>query len=199
MHYNNYGWFITQTVEAMLPRFSGKDIVLTMKLDFSQTDHGFDPDNGDHRVRETTNFRKTVMLMFRRPMAYTEVYLNEIPQDPSDNLYRWLPIEDKEFKTKLVADHDSEWKSGAQDWIFKTMMEARDFFEELGIPMEKQLAMQMEPSLHWSIFKGSPKYWRILKWERDDPHDRDCRDFTVELHRQVFMKEISNYMVNASE
>lgn len=192
MESNNYGWFITQTVEAMLPRFSGNDILLAMKLDASWTDFGYD-DSGNEQIREESAFRKTMLLMFRRPMNYTQVFINEISQD--DAKYRFLPIESIEFETRLAIDHDSCWREGSTDWIFKTFCEAWSFFEWYGIEGRK-----IDPSFHYSIFRGKPSYWKIKKLERTYPEEEErCRAYTVELDRQIHLKEISNFMVNAQE
>ena len=73
MESNNYEWFITQTVESMLPTWHDKNICLAMKVKMEWTDHGYD--ETDNKVRKTRTFRKEVLLVFHRPMNYTKLII----------------------------------------------------------------------------------------------------------------------------
>ena len=192
MESNNYEWFITQTVEAMLPRFSDPNIVLVMKIDASWTDHGYDK-SGNEKVREETSFRKTFLLVFHRPHNYTKVLMGEISQDIMERGYRLLPCEDATIKMKLVADHDSCWKDMG-GWVFQTFMEAWDYFDKKGIE-----GREIDPMFHYSIFRGQPQYWLIKKLEPIDKSDNWARDYIIELDRKIGLNEISKFMVDAQE
>ena len=184
MESNNYEWFITQTVEAMLPRFSGKDILLSMIIDASWTDHGYAKD-GNTKIREESRFRKEVLLLFQRPMNYTKVLYREMPDRGE---LRYLPKENTPFHAMLVADHDSCWRDMG-GWIFKTFSEAWDFFDSKGVG-----GRDIDPSFHYSIFGGAPKYWKIKKLEKVDPSDHYCRFYNVELDHKIPVKDISSFM-----
>ena len=193
MEHNNYQWFITQTVEAMLPRFSDRNIVLCMKIDASWTDHGF-ADDGNTRIRKPSTFRKTVFLVFHRPHNYTKVLMAEIPQDPKEKVYRLLPCTST-VRMEQLCDHDSCWTT--MDWIFNSFQEAWSFFEDQGL--ETAETRKIDPSFHYSIFRGKPQYWLIKKLERTDPDDRYGSDYMIEFDRQIHLDEISKFMVNAQQ
>jgi hypothetical protein len=189
MEFNNYEWFITQTVESMLPRFSDPKIVLTMKIDAKWIDYGYDTD-GNKKVREESRFGKTIFLVFHRPHNYTKVLYTEI--DMEDSKQRKLPCAG-EFKMKQVADHDSCWRSDGMNWIFKTFNEAWEFFEEKGIE-----GRSVFPSFHYSIFGGEPQYWSIIDLKPSDPSDKWGSDYIISFARRIYLDEISLYMKNTN-
>ena len=121
MESHNYEWFITQTVEAMLPRFSKPNCALGMSIDLSWTDHGFD-ETGNKQVREERTFRKSFFLLFHRPHNYTKVLFKDITDE-----IMWLTKAlntQEEIKLKQLSDHDSCWKSDGMRWLFETFCEA---------------------------------------------------------------------------
>lgn len=196
MESNNYTWFMTQTVEAMLPRWHDNQIVLTMKIDMSWTDFGYAED-GNTKVRDESTFRKCMFLAFHRPMNYTKVLGAEIPQDVKDKAYRLIPLEDSTVRLHQFSDHDSCWRSDGFNWVFNTFVEAWSFFEDKGIKTAD--TRKIDPMFHYSIFRGSPQYWLIKKLEAVDPepNKRWVTDYEIEFDRQIKLDEISKFMVKA--
>ena len=196
MEHNNYTWFITQTVEAMLPRWHDRELVLTMKIDMSWTDHGYAKD-GNTKIRDESTFRRTMFLAFHRPMNYTKVLGAEIPQDVKDKAYRLIPMEDSTVRLKQFSDHDSCWRHDGFNWVFKSFTDAWSFFEDKGL--ETVDTRRIDPQWHYSIFRGSPEYWMINKLEPvdGDPDKRFSTDYEIEFNRRIKLDEISKFMVKA--
>jgi len=185
MDFNNYQWFITQTVEAMLPRFTDKNIVLTMKIDADWTDYGFD-EEGNTRVRDTTRFRRDIFLVFHRPHNYTKVLFSDL--GPPGDQKPMMPGKGI-ITMKQLSDHDSCWREDGMRWIFETFVKAWDFFDDHGLEGRK-----IDPMFHYSIFSGKPQYWFIENLERVDAENRYGSDYRLEFIRRVSMKEISTFM-----
>lgn len=182
MESNNYEWFMTQTVEAMLPRFSPQNMVLTMKVEARWDDYGFAED-GNTKIRDDSRFHKEFFLVFHRPHNYTKVLMMENPDRGNKGLS--LP-KAGEFQMKQLSDHDSCWRSDGFRWVFQTFVEAWDFFkEEIGIE-----GRNIDPSFHYSIFRGEPQLWFINKLELADPSDRWCSDYIVEFDRKIEMEDV---------
>ena len=191
MDHNNYIWFMHQTVESMLPCWHDKELVLTMKIDMSWTDHGYAED-GNTRVREPSTFRRTMFLAFNRPMNYTKVLGAEIPQDVKEREYRLIPLEDSTIRLKQFCDHDSCWTTSGFDWVFKTYQDMWAFFEERDVE-----GRDIDPSFHYSLFRGSPQYWLVKKLERVDANDRYGSDYIIEFDRRIMLDEVSKFMVKS--
>lgn len=192
MESNNYEWFMTQTVEAMLPRFSDRNLVLTMKIDADWEDHGYGHD-GNTKIRTPSQFRKTIFLVFHRPSNYTKVLMVEIPQDRDSNNPLWhLPCSG-EFQMKQLSDHDSCWRSDGMRWVFQTFVDAWTFFEDKGVE-----GRDIDPMFHYSIFNGGPQYWLLKDYPKSvDPDDHWMTDYIVKFDRQIKLDEISKFVVDA--
>ena len=183
MQSNNYEWFITQTVESMLPCFHDRDICLAMKIKMEWTDHGYGPD-GNTKIRDTHSFIKEMLLVFHRPSNYTLVLAKDITDE--QHFY----IDKKEMEMEQLSHHDSCWRSDGMRWIFQTFVEAWDYFDQFDIEGRK-----IEPMFHYSIFKGAPSYYYIeLKQEYREGLDRFIAPYKVKIGEQVPMSEISKYM-----
>jgi hypothetical protein len=183
MESNNYEWFITQTVEAMLPRFSDRNLVLVMKIDASWHDYGYD-ESGMNIIREPSSYRREVFLAFHRPSNYTKVLMGDITE-PNHGL---LPQKGTVL-LKQLSDHDSCWRSSGMSWVFDTFVNAWEFFDNRGVEGRK-----IDPSFHYSIFHGYPTYWEIESLKLVDPKDRWGSDYELKLLREVPMHEISKFM-----
>lgn len=193
MESNNYESFITTTVETMLPRFSDRQLVLTMKVEADWTDFGYDK-NGDTKIRKTTNFRKTFFLVFHRPSNYTKVLMLELPQPPYDKkhgIIQHMPCTG-EIQMKQLSDHDSCWRSDGMNWVFQSFVSAWNFFEKIGVE-----GRDIDPMFHWSIFSGAPQYWLIKTLKPLDMDDRWNTDYSIEFDRRIKLDEISKFVVNA--
>jgi hypothetical protein len=193
MESNNYEGFITNTVETMLPRFSDRQLVLTMKIEAEWTDFGYDRD-GNTKIRETTDFRKTFFLVFHRPTNYTKVLMLELPQPPYDKkhgIIQHMPCSG-EIQMQQLSDHDSCWRGDGMTWVFQAFVDAWDFFEKIGVE-----GRDIDPSFHWSIFSGSPQYWLIKHLHCIDPSDRWRSDFIIEFDRRIKLDEIGGYVEDA--
>jgi hypothetical protein len=192
MESNNYEWFMSQTVEAMLPRFTDREIVLTMKIDANWDDYGYGPD-GNTQVREQSNFRNTFFLAFSRPSNYTKVLMVEIPQPPFDKKFghlQHLPCSGK-IQMKQLSDHDSCWRSDGFNWVFQSFVNAWAFFDDKGIE-----GRHVNPGFHYSIFGGEPQYWLIKDLQIVDESQRWDSDYIIDFQRKIKMHEISKFMTN---
>ena len=193
MESNNYECFITNTVEAMLPRFSSRDVVLTMKINVDWHDFGYDKEDGNTQVREQSQFRKEIFLVFHRPSNYTKVLMLEIPKRDYNNedklKLHHLPSSG-EYQMKQLSDHDSCWRSDGMRWVFQAFVDAWDYFDkEIGIE-----GRDVDPMFGYSIFGGGPQYWKINKLELVDPSDRWSGDYIIEFDKKIGLDEISEYM-----
>ena len=197
MESNNYEWFITQTVEAMLPRFSHRNLVLAMKIEARWDDHGYHPD-GNTLIREPSRFRKEFFLVFHRPSNYTKVLMVEIPseRDHKKNPYVHVPCRG-EFQLKQLSDHDSCWRSDGMRWVFQTFVEAWNFFDDKKLPHLD--GRSIDPMFHYSIFGGIPQYWLIKNLIRIDKSDHYNSDFIIEFDRRLQPHEISDFMPKPRE
>lgn len=197
MESNNYESFITTTVEAMLPRFTDRLLVLTMKIDADWHDFGYNED-GDTRVREPTQFRKTHFLVFHRPSNYTKVLHTVIPQigdggrkSPFCN----VPCNGK-VQLHQLSDHDSCWRSDGMRWVFETFREAWDYFDNMKVPGLE--GRKIDPMFHYSIFGGSPQYWILKETPKlVDPSERYCSDYIIDFDRRIHLDEISKFVKDA--
>lgn len=194
MESNNYEWFMAQTVEAMLPRFSPQNMVLTMKIEARWDDYGYAED-GNTKVRDESIFRKIFFLAFHRPHNYTKVLMIENPDETKNG--RLLP-QAGTYQMKQLSDHDSCWRSDGFNWVFKTFVEAWDFFKtEIGIEGRK-----IDPSFHYSIFQGEPQLWFINKLEAVDVESdkRWTSDYIIEFDRKIEMRDVLEiYMKNKND
>lgn len=170
MQHNNYEWFITQIVESMLPRFSDEKVCLGMKIDMHWSHHSEDP----------KKFRKEVVLIFYRPNNYTKVFLKNITNE------RAFHIKNNIFYIDEIADHDSCWRD--LSFIFKTFAEAWRYFDQFDIE-----GRDIDPSFHFSIFGGSPTYYKINEMKKSDSEDHD-REYIIDMGDAIPMSEISPYM-----
>lgn len=195
MQSNNYEWFITQTVEAMLPTWHDRRMVLTMKIDADWCDNGYDTD-GNTKIRKTSNFRKTFFLVFHRPMNYTKVLMMELPLPPFDKkhgIIQHMPCAG-ELHMKQLSDHDSCWRSDGMNWVFQSFVSAWNFFEKLGVE-----GRDIDPGFHYSIFGGLPQYWLIKNLILVDEEDHWCSDYIIEFDRRILPHEISEFMPKPQE
>jgi len=190
MESNNYEWFITQTVEAMMPRFTHRNVVLAMKIDARWTDHGYDKEDGNTQVRNSSAFGKEIFLVFHRPTNYTKVLMFEIAKKKHVH----IPCEG-EITMKQLSDHDSCWQGAGMSWVFQAFVDAWQFFEdEVGIE-----GRDIDPMFHYSIFNGEPQYWLINSMKGTDPDNRWNDDYIVDFDRKLDMSEISDYMPHYNE
>jgi hypothetical protein len=187
MEFTNYEWFITQTVEAMLPRFTKPNCALGMTVDLSWTDYGYD-ETGNNKVREERSFRKSIFLLFHRPHNYTKVLYRDITEEHM--LLTKALNTHEEIKLEQKSDHDSCWRSDGMNWMFKTFMEAWNYFKQFGVEGRK-----IDPSVHYSIFSGGiPQYYKI-ELKREEGHDnRWSAPYLVKLIEKIPMNKISEYM-----
>lgn len=186
MQSNNYEWFITQTVEAMLPTWHDKGICLAMKIKMEWTDHGYNKD-GNTKIRDTHSFIKEVLIIFHRPMNYTKVLYKDITK------IQHFFIDKEPMDMQQLSDHDSCWRSDGMNWVFKTFVEAWDYFEKFGIE-----GRNIEPMFHYDIFNGHPSY-RKIELEQKDKSDRWNTDYVVTIGDKIEMHEISKYMPNPEQ
>lgn len=173
MYTNNYEWFITGTVESMLPRFSSRQIGLTMKIDMAWNHYS---KNGEKELQ----FKKEVLLVFHRPSNYTKVLYTDITNK------RLKPTDVIEMKQ--LSDHDSCWRSDGMRWIFQSFVEAWDFFDKHDIE-----GRNVDHSFHWSLFGGKPEH-HFVTLDLKDPSDRWNSNYEVVIGNKIMMNEISNYM-----
>lgn len=178
MESNNYEWFITQTVEAMLPRFSDDELCLTMKLEMVWE---YISDDGETRKR----FRRDVLLAFHRPHNYTKVLYREVKEP--------FRIESEAVQMNCLSDHDSCWRSDGMQWIFQAFMDAWDYFELHDIDGRK-----IDPHFHYSIFGGKPSYRKCLLEPIRDRYNV-ARKYNVVFGKEIPMCQISKYMPKPEE
>lgn len=193
MESNNYEWFISDTVEAMLPTFSDPKLVLVMCVDLSWTDHGYDED-GNTKVREERKFSKKQWLIFHRPNNYTKVL------GTNEDLTHFNIGFASDLKTPIkfeqFSDHDSCWRSDGFRWMFQTFVEAWDYFDQFDIEGRK-----IDPMVHWSIFGGKPTYWLIesIKPIEADSDKRWTTDYMIKFDKKISLVEAAKYMPDYEE
>lgn len=182
MESHNYEWFITQTVEAMLPRFSAMNCGLGMTIQL-QWNYYPEDENGKER-----SFRKDVFLLFHRPHNYTKVLFKDIT-DEIMFITKALNTQE-EIKLEQKSDHDSCWRSDGMNWLFQTFVEAWNYFDQFDIE-----GRDIDPSVHYSIFSGGiPQYYKI-EIKREEGHDnRWSAPYLVKLIEKIPMNKISEYM-----
>jgi len=183
MESNNYEWFITQTVESMLPCGHDRNICLGMKVKMEWTDHGYDKD-GNTKIRDTHSFIREYLLIFHRPSNYTKVLMRDISKEQ----HFW--IDRNEMELEQLSDHDSCWRHDGMKWMFKTFMEAWEYFRAT-VDIEGR---DIDPMVHWDIFGGSPAYYHLEKLEIKDREDRWNSPYLVKIGKKIGMHEISEYM-----
>lgn len=183
MESNNYEWFITQTVESMLPCGHKRNICLGMKVKLEWTDHGFAED-GNTKIRDTHSFIREYLLIFHRPSNYTKVLFKDISKEQ----HFW--IDSNEMEMEQLSDHDSCWRHDGMRWMFKTFMEAWEYFRAT-VDIEGR---DIDPMVHWDIFGGSPAYYHLEKLEIKDREDRWNSPYLVKIGKKIPMHEISQYM-----
>lgn len=181
MESNNYEWFISDTVEAMLPTFSDPKLVLVMCVDLNWTDHGYDED-GNTKVRDTRSFQKKIWLIFHRPNNYTKVLV-------SDKELSHLTLNKEPIQFQQYSDHDSCWRSDGFRWMFQTFVEAWDYFDQFGVEGRK-----IDPMVHWTIFGGKPTYWMVDSIKPVDREERWTTDYLVKFDKEISLQEAVKYM-----
>jgi len=167
--YSNDERFITETVEAMLPRFSDQKLALVMKINLRWNYYS---ENGEN----DTSFSKTFLVVFHRPSNYTKVLLKEIDHTFYHNDNKFIDME-------LKSDHDSCWRSDGMRWIYQTYSEAWDYFDELGIDGRK-----LNAHVGYAI-TGSPKYYLV-----DLKVDRENHTAKVKFENGIPLSEVHNYI-----
>lgn len=177
MHTYNYAWFITQTVESMLPRFSSEEICLRMIIDASWSYY--------LNEGKETSFKKSIMLIFYRPNNYTKVLYKDITDDPHAHHTRDY------IMMKLLSDHDSCWRTDGMRWISKLFYDSWNFFDKHGIH-----GRDIEPSFHFSIFGGEPQYRKLEYLKLQDSKDNSELDYKLMLGERIKMNTISRFMVD---
>jgi len=164
-----------------------------MKIQADWHDFGYDKDDGNTQVREQSQFRKEIFLVFHRPSNYTKVLMLEIPgrdYNNKDELKLHHLPSSGEYQMKQLSDHDSCWRSDGMRWVFQAFVDAWDYFDkEIGIE-----GRDVDPMFGYSIFGGSPQYWKINKLELTDPSDRWSGDYIIGLDKKIGLDEISEYM-----
>jgi hypothetical protein len=177
MQSNNYEWFITQTVESMLPRFSCHTIGLGMIVEMAWNHYSEDGEN-------EKKFMKRWLLFFHRPHNYTKVLLKDITDDRAIG-----GLEGRTFDMTQVSDHDSCWRSDGMRFLFKTFCDAWKYFEQFGIE-----GRDIDPSVHFSIFSGgTPTYYKV-NLEKDTDEQWGKIPYKVHVGGKIPMHEISQYM-----
>jgi len=176
MQSNNYEWFISQTVESMLPRFSDEKIGLVMKVGMKWYYFCNDEENEKH-------FFKEFLIVFHRPHNYTKVFVKDI----SD--YRIFNIDDEFFDIELKSDHDSCWKSDGLRFIFKAFTESWDYFDQYGIEGRK-----IDPMIHYSMLGNGNPCYRFIDFKKANPSDDYTKDYKIKIGEKIPMNKISEYM-----
>jgi hypothetical protein len=152
MESNNYSSFITEIVEAMLPKFSDDKLALIMSINSNYSIFAGE-DEFDERER--------YLVVFHRPSNYTKVFLKKLDQKFFlTNICNMDPLE-----FDLMSDHDSCWTSDGMRWIFKSFIGMRDKAIQEGFDYNT-----IFKSGNWrftfDIFGGRPKYYEIEKMEK---------------------------------
>lgn len=176
MESNNYEWFITDTVEAMLPRFSDPKLVLVMCVDMHWTDHGYAED-GNTKVRDKRSFQKKWWLVFHRPNNYTKVLV-------TDQELSHFNLDSEPIQFKQYSDHDSCWTSDGMRWMFQTFADAWEYFDKYGVE-----GREIDPMVHWLVFGGKPTYWLVDSIEPVDKEERWTTDYIVKFDKKIPITE----------
>lgn len=140
MESNNIRSLIVDMVESFFPRFSAKNKVLTMTLNFSWNSYDEDGEND-------INFRRQYLVVFYRPNNYTMVMVKEGRTSLFNN--------DNKIELDLTSNHDSCWREDGMKFIYKTFSEAWDFFEKRGIE-----GREINPMINFDMI-GKPTFWEV--------------------------------------
>jgi len=187
MESNNYEWFISDTVEAMLPKFSDPKLVLVMCVDLSWNDFGYDED-GNTKVRKERKFSKKLWVVFSRPNNYTKVLVTDKEIHP-------LRLDKEAIQFEQYSDHDSCWRSDGFRWMFQTFVEAWDYFDQFEVEGRK-----IDPMVHWSVFGGKPTYWLVdIKPIEADSDKRWTTDYMIKFDKKISLVEAAKYMPDYEE
>ena len=109
-------------------------------------------------------------------------------RDISKEQHFW--IDRNEMELEQLSDHDSCWRHDGMKWMFKTFMEAWEYFRAT-VDIEGR---DIDPMVHWDIFGGSPAYYHLEKLEIKDREDRWNSPYLVKIGKKIGMHEISEYM-----
>ena len=188
MESTNYENFITSTVESFLPRFTDPKICLSMVVRMSWTDHGYDKDDGNSKIREERRFSKAFFVIFHRPNNYTRVLLKDVSDERVFFRNKYVegindpgvPI----IQMEQVSNHDSCWRSDGMSWVFKSFCEAWDYFEQFGIE-----GRDIDPYVGYDL-SGDPKFHEIEM----DQIDEDGYLYNVKIGEKIEMKDVGQYM-----
>ena len=100
---------IAHIVEAMLPRFSDRNLGLYINLQIELSDFGYGAD-GNTREREPMSARSEIHMLFVRPSNYTQVYaLVERWNDRKEMKY--VLNGNNKYEWTRTSNHDSCWRS----------------------------------------------------------------------------------------
>jgi hypothetical protein len=177
MESNNYSIFITEIVEAMLPRFSSRKLVLVMGINSFYSVY-----EGDKAFNENESF----LIVFHRPSNYTKVLVKKIERKENMMLKSLEKYGDIDFK--LLSDHDSCWTSDGMRWIFKSYIDLRDKAENAGFDM-KTIKEHENWRFTFDVFYGKPQYYTIEKMEKIDHFN-----YIIEFKNQISIKDVGSLL-----
>lgn len=123
---------IRHVVEAMLPKFSSKEISLLITLDFRYSVYG----KGKVKYKRTS---AELCLLFNRPSHYTKVLTLQVKKGDD---WKGEPFGKHEWK--MTSDHDSCWRSDGLRCIHETEAE---LIEKLGNPEYKDVSRYINYSI----------------------------------------------------
>ena len=99
---------LAHVVEAMLPRFSDRNLGLYINLQIELKDFGYGAD-GNTREREPLHARSEIHMLFVRPSNYTQVYV--LVEHRNDGPIMHVLNGGKQYEWTMTSNHDSCWPS----------------------------------------------------------------------------------------
>jgi len=161
---------IIEMVEAMLPKFSPKNIILTFGLKFDWSHYS---ENGE----ENKQFIKKFLVAIHRPDNYTKVMVKELSE--KETFFHSI-TKDSELEFNLESDHDSCWRSDGFQFIFNGWIEAEEYFGQFNLDIRKP---QDISTFHgFDSFGGRPKIWKI---EMPRIIDRESRKLKIKFLNEM--------------
>jgi ribosomal protein S15P/S13E len=162
----NFDQVIPSIVEAMLPRFSPKDIALAITLDLRDTDY-----SEDHKEDSTATICR---FLFHRPSNYTKVLVNYNFNNFHDDVYpQCTPL-----RYEKHSDHDSCWRSDGLRILSTHWQNVQDHFNKH--------PKDISQFYSFSIF-DSIKYVRLIKFDAiKQKEDNWIRAYSVQYSPITF-------------
>lgn len=188
---------IASIVEAMLPRFSDKQLGLLIGVDMDVGDNGYGKD-GNTRERKELHVRQRLYFLFQRPSNYTKVLFWQ----PKDNAVGWdcspagVYAQPAIQEWHLESDHDSCWRDAVGSKLTDAYFKACARFDGRKITGDDIRPCDL---YQFMPFTDDPKYRFLEVFEQKDKKaekfSNEGRTYNVKM-RPVALTELEAKKAN---